>query len=371
MPISTYDWSWLSGRQFITGADSPFNPDYYTGQSRDDGFDTGDMLRIDGESMAITMTSWDTGVVFDRTQRSMIRIDFDGFEQVYGSDGRDIFRAGKVTEALDGWRGVTWFGGGGDDDFVASRFNDFVDPGDGDDVVRMGAGDDHVDASRGDDTVYGGPGNDNIRWGGGESSWLAPGDDYFTGGDGRDTANLWAHYGDVGVTVNIGVVRTDGAMSGTGTVQVDADGNTDTVRFRGFEHGWTHEGNDTIDASGATTRGGIGILWGARWGNDVLIGSNGNDTMEGGPGSDTLTGGAGDDLIAANGDWYQLDAVSDGNADTIVFRAGDGHDTVTGFDIGIDVLDIIGATVSETEDGTLYTLDTGDSVLIYGVFDFV
>lgn len=375
MPIYIHNWQPFNGRVTLFGNTDAFDPNYYAGQSRDNGFETGDLLRLDGDGLSITMTAWNAGIAFepDWALGPKPRVTFVGMEQVYGSDGDDLFRAGKVTEALDGWRGVSFFGGGGNDDVIASRFDDFVDPGDGDDLIKMGAGNDHVDASRGDDTVYGGAGSDNIRWGGGDSSWLAPGDDFLSGGDGYDTANLWAHYGGEdgsrGTEVSIYAVRADGAMTGTGTVQVDEAGNTDTVRFIGFEHGWTHQGNDTIDASGAEISGDMGILWGARWGDDVMIGSGGNDTLEGGDGADTLTGGGGNDLIVTGGEWYNPDAPGDGYADTIIFSEGDGNDTVSGWDTGIDQLVL--HTSLETfstevvEDGLLVTLGE-ESILLVG-----
>lgn len=369
-------WGFGDGSVFIDGLGDSFDSNYYVGQNRDDGFDTGDLLRLDGGAMRIIMSSWDAGYASERSVGTRARVTFDGIEQVYGGDGNDVFRAGQVTEALEGWRGVSFFGGRGNDDFVGSRFDDFIDPGDGNDVVRGGYGNDHVDASRGADTVYGGPGGDNIRWGGGNAAWLSPGDDVLSGGGDHDLVNLWAYYGDEdgapGTQVSIRIVRTDGAMTGTGTVQVDGAGNTDTARFQGFEQGWTHQGNDTIDAGDAQVRGSLGILWGARWGDDVLIGSRGNDTLEGGPGADTLAGGAGDDVIATADSFYDLGTAGDGDADTIIFRSGDGHDTVSGFDTGVDLLDLGGLAhdVEETGTGTLITLNTGDSILLYGVFDF-
>lgn len=48
-----------------------------------------------------------------------------------------------------------WTAGAGDTDIGGSRFDGFLDPGDGDDIVRAGVGNDHVDASCWDDTVYG------------------------------------------------------------------------------------------------------------------------------------------------------------------------------------------------------------------------
>lgn len=369
-------WNLADGPLYIDGLGDSFDVNYYAHQSRDEGFAHGDLLRVDGGPAFVKMTSWNAGLAFERGGDSATGVTFTGIEQVYGTNGNDVFRAGQVTESVDGWRGVSFFGGGGDDDAVGSRFDDFFDPGDGNDIVRGGAGNDHVDASRGDDTVYGGPGDDNIRWGGGNAAWLDPGDDFLSGGGGSDLINLWAHYGDgenaPGITVDIRVVRADGAMTGTGTVQINEAGDTDTARFRGFEQGWTHEGSDTIDASGAMVRGDLGILWGARWGDDMLIGSRGNDTLEGGLGSDTLTGGAGDDLIVAGEGWYDPAAPGDGDADTIIFRQGDGHDTVTGFDAGTDVLvlDSPGYAVEATAEGALVTLDTGDTILLTGTDDW-
>ena len=119
-------------------------------------------------------------------------------------------------------------------------------------------------------------------------------------------------------------------------------------------------------------RGDAGIMWNARWGDDVLIGSAGNDTLEGGLGADTLQGGAGDDLIVAGEEWYNPDAPGDGGADTIIFAAGDGHDTVIGFDAGLDTVQIAGGEFQavSTPDGTLLTLESGDTLLLAGIFDF-
>ncbi len=369
-----FDWRAANGSITIAGSDDTFDPNYYAGQSREEGFSTGDLLRLHGAGMNIVMNSWNSGYAFERGIAG--RVTFSGIEQIYGSAGNDTFRAGAITEALDGWRGVSFFGGAGNDNATGSRFADFFDPGDGNDIIWAGLGDDHIDASRGNDTIHGGGGGDNIRWGGGNSGSLAPGDDVLVGGEGHDLVNLWAHYGEddgsPGTSVRIRVVETDGAMTGTGTVQIDDAGNTDTARFRGFEQGWTHQGNDNIDASGAVLRGTVGILWGARWGDDVLIGSAGNDTLEGGPGSDTLTGGRGDDLLTAGDSYYDLNAPGDGDTDTLIFRAGDGADTVTGFDQGIDVLDCGGREYRaiETGEGTLLDFGGGDTVLVIGGYGY-
>ena len=104
----------------------------------------------------------------------------------------------------------------------------------------------------------------------------------------------------------------------------------------------------------------------------MLIGSAGRDTLEGGEGRDTITGGRGNDLISTNGDFYNMSAPGDGDADTLIFRAGHGADTVLGFDVGIDRLDLGGRhySVSENGQGTLLNFGGGDTILLSHVFDF-
>ena len=65
-------------------------------------------------------------------------------------------------------------------------------------------------------------------------------------------------------------------------------------------------------------RGADTLLGGA--GNDTLIGDKGADLLNGGRGNDTLTGGAG--------------------ADKFVFSTLSGTDTITDFEIGVDVIDL-------------------------------
>jgi Ca2+-binding RTX toxin-like protein len=76
-------------------------------------------------------------------------------------------------------------------------------------------------------------------------------------------------------------------------------------------------GDDILDARAGDDR----VEGGA--GNDIFIASEGDDTVAGGAGADSIVAGAGDDLIDPGaGD------------DVLAFRPGDGHDTVTGFELG-------------------------------------
>ena len=66
-----------------------------------------------------------------------------------------------------------------------------------------------------------------------------------------------------------------------------------------------------------------------------------------------------------------MSAPGDGDADTIIFRAGHGHDTVLAFDMGVDVLDLGGRDyiAADTAAGTLLTYGD-DSILLAGIHDF-
>jgi len=91
------------------------------------------------------------------------------------------------------------------------------------------------------------------------------------------------------------------------------DGDDDSVGFGGNDFLDGGAGNDT--------------LWGTE-GNDALLGQDGNDRLIGGVDNDILVGGRGNDLLRG-----------DSGADRFVFAPGDGNDTISDFEIAVDVLD--------------------------------
>lgn len=349
----------------------------------------GDRLFVDTDKgVFVRFSNSEDGVV----KLGKAHLNFTGFERMHLGSGNDTVRAGnmELNSAHGGTpvHGLTLYTMGGNDNVVGSKGDDFIDLGEGDDIVWAGEGNDHIQASRGNDTVYGGAGDDNIRWGqGGPGSnsgttGLEYGNDYLDGGAGNDVVNLWANQwddhdtfpGGVGVDIVINSVRANGSMQGTGSL--DFTGVRETAKFVNFELVWSHQGRDTLDASKASIVGGVngvGVRVNTRWGNDELVGSKGRDTLEGGEGADTITGGKGNDLISTNGDFYRMDAPGDGDADTLIFNFGDGQDTVLGFDVGIDILDLGGRSyvATETDAGTLLDLGRGDSILLANVFDFI
>ena len=63
-------------------------------------------------------------------------------------------------------------------------------------------------------------------------------------------------------------------------------------------------------------------------GADLLVGGQGNDTLYGGKGNDTLIGGNGNDEFSGRK-----------GQDTFVFGRDHGHDTITDFNIGTDMIE--------------------------------
>lgn len=366
-------FTWRGGTASVWGLGDDFDPNPYQPYDLSQGIATGDMVRIEGDGAFVRFNGWNSG--FARMGGE--RLDMTGIERVYATAGNDTIRAGRAGLGPDD-QGVSLFTGDGNDDIVGSRGNDVIDGGAGNDTIRAGAGNDFIQSSTGDDLIYGGAGDENIRWGLGDAHWHNPGNDTIYGGEGHDLINVWVKDGDfngadhvAGGNVTITATRQWGDFQGVATVGTDENGGVATLRFQGFEQGWTHEGDDTVSGANAKVTGNIGFQWNTRWGDDRLTGSAGNDTLEGGEGRDTIEGGRGDDLISANGEFYNLRTPGDGDADVIVFNRGDGHDTVLGFDVGIDVIETdMTYQASRVSGGTLLTFESGDSILLSNVFDF-
>jgi Ca2+-binding RTX toxin-like protein len=181
-----------------------------------------------------------------------------------------------------------------------------VDLGDGNDIFHGG--------SKGE-TVIDGSGGDTITLGGGNDVYLAvagggPQDlvDLIDGGKGNDTYDASAATSEVDVHLDTG--------SATGADVTD--GLHDDIR--GIENAVGGSGGDFLIGSSVANR-----LEG-RDGGDSLAGEGGNDSLFGGTGDDFLTGGAGRDLLSGGE-----------NADTFVFLAlSDSGKTAKSRDVIVD-----------------------------------
>ena len=121
----------------------------------------------------------------------------------------------------------------------------------------------------------------------------------------------------------------------------------------------------TGDSSANSITGGKGKdkLYGGA-GNDSLVGGKGKDSLWGGAGNDTLAGGKGNDIL-----------YGDAGTDTFIFTAGDGIDTVVGYESG-ELLSIVnkngravGVSNSFNEDKGTLTLSVkgGGKLILTGV----
>lgn len=113
------------------------------------------------------------------------------------------------------------------------------------------------------------------------------------------------------------------------------------------------KGNDTLHGLA-----GDDVLLG-KGGRDRLYGDDGNDLLIGGRGNDILWGGAGDDVFVYHGTRH---------------RALDGRDAIQDFEIGHDVLRLVGieqrdVEVFDTREGTVIDLHGGE-VLLAGVHGY-
>lgn len=354
------EFRWHSGNARIYGGDTgeDYDSDYYGEKTG------GDRLYI--------MRNTDTRVTFKSTEDGTAKTDGDklsffGIERLHLGNGDDVINA--TGASVDRW-GLSIYANGGNDKIVGSRAKDFIDPGAGNDVVKAGARADFIQGSPGDDVVYGGAGNDNIRWGWGDP-YVPPGNDRLHGGDGGwDLVNVWIKYewlNSEGVEVKIKSVASDGSMKGSSFT--DMGGPRSTLKFEGFEQGWTHEGKDFVNGANAQIQGSKGMQWNTRWGDDVVIGTRGNDTIEGGAGRDRITAGKGNDLIVADVNYWYPNTEGDRDRDVLIFRKGDGHDTVYAFDFDKDRIDVGGREydIRESNNWTWVELDDGDSIRIRGV----
>ncbi len=194
------------------------------------------------------------------------------------------------------------------------------------------AGDDVLSGLGGNDVLNGGDGNDVLIGGAGV--------DTFNGGAGIDTLSFENETGPYGIKVILNEAYTAYA--------------SDTYATPGYS-----EYREYIT--------GVENVIGSK-NNDQISGTNGENLLEGRDGADRLWGYDGDDiLIGGKGDdilWGQ------GGADTFVFAAGDGHDSVYDFVSGEDTVEITGFssyTLVQEGGDTRVVLDANNSILLVGV----
>lgn len=233
----------------------------------------------------------------------------DADDTISSGRGMDVISSGGGNDTvLSGRHNDTVFLGAGDDIAIGGRGNDWLQGGEGVDRAFGGSGGDEIFGNRGDDILFGEAGNDSIFGGNGN--------DFIAGGIGSDDLD-----------------------GGRGNDRISGGAGADTlIGGAGSDH---LNGGSTM-SDGLNPNGEIDALMGGD--DDWLYGGDGNDTLEGGLGDDWLSGGAG--------------------ADTFVFTGGaaNGHDTITDFESGVDVIQFL--DFDEPEDVTFVALERGIQVQV-------
>ncbi|MEV8468445.1 Ig-like domain-containing protein [Fluviibacterium sp. DFM31] len=281
-----------------------------------------------------------TGVVLDLT-------GWSGIERINGNDGDDTIDGSSQTATL------LLSGAKGDDTLIGGSASDALIGGEGDDTLSGGAGDDLLLGSTGNDTYSGGAGNDVLMIG-------EDGDIVTDGGTGNDKAVI---YNPAGVTLSVGGWKSVERFTGyTGDDTIDATGGTTRVVLSGGDGDDTLTGSDVADTiyggkDDDTLDGGIGddLLVGGT-GNDILRGGEGDDLLFGGAGNDTYTGGDGDDVMLIGEDGDSVTDGGAGNDKAIIYNPAGvslsvggwlGVERISGF-TGDDTIDATGSNVRFT-----------------------
>nr|WP_214346240.1 calcium-binding protein [Pseudomonas congelans]QVX10739.1 hypothetical protein DBV21_13045 [Pseudomonas congelans] len=259
----------------------------------------------------------------------------NGGDDIYdGGSGQDYIVADSGKDIIIGGADSDILFGGADDDFLTGDTvmtleaslkeieplnvrGDYVDAGDGDDIVIGSAANDVLEGGRGSDVISGGAGNDSITAGGSHDRG-GDGAERFLGAIGFDwTISMsgpypvmqtqgWAEdandmdeddplaidtiYGGAGDDIIFGEIGAD---------IVDGGADNDFIIGNGGDNiidGGT--GNDTIYADSLYAQGNGG-QYKLVVGNDFLNGGDGDDIVVGGTGDDRIFGGNGDDSLLA------------------------------------------------------------------------
>ena len=264
-----------------------------------------------------------------------------GNDTIDGSGGGDFIAGRDGNDLL--------YGRGGDDWIIGGPGNDRMSGGDGSDVFHIHAGDGH-------DTIFDFRGHEDIldlRALGTPFTWAELSARFATADNGRDTViDLSAWDGETITLRNVrpaylsedmfwlpypefpaGVLFEEVGFYVPGTTTfVGYPGADDLVAGGSADIIFGGEGDDSLAGGGGNDR-----IFGGE-GRDTLDGNSGNDRLIGGEGRDTLDGGEGDDWLSGG---TGTDTLTGGaGADTFVYFAGHGSDTITDFTDGEDVIDL-------------------------------
>lgn len=302
----------------------------------------------------------------------------NGHDYVFADKGNDRIKMGAGHDFVDaGYGRDTIFGGDGDDTINpegeafwsdVSTYQAAIAAGEFDDVVYAGNGNDLVSNSPGNDVIYLGAGDDVyiINWAFGAGTYLYytnPGRDTIYGGAGNDKIEGHTVYGGTGADKlyevhDFGDKRASKLYGDDGNDEIHASHNAFVSGGRG---------NDRIEINYETAISSLGDFTGVQTtysptGKNVIYGGSGDDTiLRVASGGNKIWGGFGKDHIGSlSSPLGEYDDVPKWlGGDRFLFAKGHakGGDTIDGFQIGADKIDLSGYDLNGDGTGDLKKAD--------------
>lgn len=278
----------------------------------------------------------------------------DGNDRLFGDGAGVTTHAGN--DLLFGGEGDDELLGGGGDDLLSGEVghdrmwgnegHDGLVGGIGDDYLEGNAGEDSLDGGEGNDTLWGNEDNDELEGGSGDDFLMGEaGNDTLTGGAGRDV--MRGGDGDDTYVLRSG----DGAIVGNVFESIDDASGNNVLRFEGVSA-------DSVILRQTANPADLAIQYGSNDGIFIRNGMAGaiksfdfgngpvswesffldhmvDEVTATGTGSGaTVVGGRGDDVLTVSSDSTVIGGAGNdslilaGEGNTVVYRAGDGVDTV-------------------------------------------
>ena len=223
-----------------------------------------------------------------------------GLDLLFGGGENDTLLGGAGNDTLDGEVGDDSLSGGADNDLLIGRGgNDTLAGDDGDDRLYGGGGHDQLFGGAGLDLLFGGTGDDSLDGGAGNDTLNGEaGADQIAGGDGNDQLSGWTGNdtlaGDGGDDRLFGGLGNDSLDGGAGNdrlfggaeadVFIFADGHgqdtigdfnalsaLEKIDLSGITALGVYADYDALNASGAVTTSGGGVLINTGDGNSILL----------------------------------------------------------------------------------------------------